>query len=64
MTRYGDIWSRPGLPLKMKSLAALAITAATSRPQEFRVHIKKWGRQHKILIERKDCAAISHTDRI
>ena len=37
---YGDIWSRPGLPLKTKSLAVLAITAATNRPQEFRVHMK------------------------
>ena len=37
---YGDIWSRPGLALKTKSLAVLAITAATNRPQEFRVHMK------------------------
>ena len=37
---YGDIWSRPGLPLRTKSLAVLAITAAINRPQEFRVHMK------------------------
>jgi 4-carboxymuconolactone decarboxylase len=36
---YGDVWSRPGLPLKTKSLAVLAITAATNRAQEFRVHL-------------------------
>ena len=36
---YGDVWSRPALPLKMKSLALLGITAATNRPQEFRVHM-------------------------
>lgn len=36
---YGDIWSRPELPLKAKSLAVLAITAAINRPQEFRVHM-------------------------
>ena len=36
---YGDIWNRPGLPLNIKSLAALAITAAINRPQEFRVHM-------------------------
>lgn len=36
---YGDIWSRPGLPLKTKSLAVLAMTAATHRAQEFRVHM-------------------------
>ena len=37
---YGDIWSRPGLPLRTKSLAVLAITAAINRPQEFRVHVQ------------------------
>ncbi|MGQ0749242.1 MAG: carboxymuconolactone decarboxylase family protein, partial [Betaproteobacteria bacterium] len=36
---YGDIWSRPGLPLKTRSLAMLGITAALNRPQEFRVHM-------------------------
>lgn len=36
---YGDVWSRPGLPLKIKSLAMLGITAAINRPQEFRVHM-------------------------
>lgn len=36
---YGDIWSRPALPLKMKSLTMLGITAASNRPQEFRVHM-------------------------
>lgn len=36
---YGDIWSRPSLPLKIKSLAMLGITAAINRPQEFRVHM-------------------------
>jgi 4-carboxymuconolactone decarboxylase len=32
---YGDIWSRPALPLKTKSLAAAAIGRAT----ELRVHL-------------------------
>lgn len=36
---YGDIWSRPGLPLRTKSLAVLAMTAATNRAPEFRVHM-------------------------
>lgn len=36
---YGDIWNRPSLPLKIKSLAMLGITAAINRPQEFRVHM-------------------------
>jgi 4-carboxymuconolactone decarboxylase len=37
---YGDVWSRPGLPLKTRSLAALAMTAALNRPDEFRVHTR------------------------
>ena len=37
---YGDVWSRPGLPLRTRSLAVLAITAATNHPQEFRVHMQ------------------------
>src|SRR5438874_1584678 len=36
---YGDIWSRPGLPLKTKSLAAVAMTAAIGRASELRVHV-------------------------
>ena len=36
---YGDVWQRPALPLKMKSLAILGITAAINRPEEFRVHV-------------------------
>jgi 4-carboxymuconolactone decarboxylase len=36
---YGDVWQRPGLPLKMKSLAILGMTAALNRPEEFRVHM-------------------------
>jgi 4-carboxymuconolactone decarboxylase len=36
---YGDIWSRPALPLKTKSLAAVAMTAAIGRATELRVHL-------------------------
>jgi 4-carboxymuconolactone decarboxylase len=36
---YGDVWQRPALPLKVKSLAILGITAAINRPEEFRVHM-------------------------
>ena len=35
----GDIWSRPALPLKLKSLAAIAMTAAIGRAAELRVHL-------------------------
>jgi 4-carboxymuconolactone decarboxylase len=37
---YGDIWSRPGLPLATKSLAMIGMMAAAGKQAELRVHIK------------------------
>ena len=37
---YGDVWSRGALPLKVKSLAVIAMNAALNRPAEFRVHVQ------------------------
>ena len=37
---YGDIWSRPGLDRKTRSLAVLAMMAAANRPAEFSVHVR------------------------
>jgi 4-carboxymuconolactone decarboxylase len=37
---YGDIWERTGLPDHIRSLVMLGITAASSKPAEFRVHAK------------------------
>jgi len=37
---YGDIWSRPALPMAMKSLTVVAMLAAMGRYPELRVHIK------------------------
>jgi 4-carboxymuconolactone decarboxylase len=37
---YGDVWSRTGLSNDIRSLVMLGITAASNRPQEFRVHAK------------------------
>ena len=37
---YGDIWSRPGLPLATKSLAMIAMMAAAGKPAELRVHLR------------------------
>jgi 4-carboxymuconolactone decarboxylase len=37
---YGDVWSRPALPLATKSLAMVAMMAGTGRTNELRVHIK------------------------
>ena len=42
ITRYawGEIWSRPGLPKKTRSLLTLAMLVALNRPEEFRMHVK------------------------
>src|ERR1700760_1304208 len=37
---YGDVWERAGLSSAERSLVMLAITAASNRPAEFRVHAK------------------------
>src|SRR6185295_15228450 len=37
---YGDIWSRPDLDRKTRSLVVLGMTAALNRPAEFTVHVK------------------------
>jgi 4-carboxymuconolactone decarboxylase len=37
---YGDVWERTGLSDDVRSLMMLAITAASNRPAEFRVHAK------------------------
>jgi 4-carboxymuconolactone decarboxylase len=37
---YGDVWSRPGLPMSTKSLAMIAMMAAANRPAELHVHLK------------------------
>lgn len=36
---YGDIWSRPGLERKIRSLVVLGINAAINRAPEFKVHV-------------------------
>jgi len=37
---YGDVWERTGLSNEIRSLIMLAITAASNKPAEFRVHAK------------------------
>jgi 4-carboxymuconolactone decarboxylase len=36
---WGTIWSRPGLPLKIRSLVTLGMLAALDRPDEIKGHI-------------------------
>ncbi len=42
ITRYawGEIWNRPGLPRKTRSLLTLAMLVALNRSEEFRMHVK------------------------
>ena len=35
---YGDVWSRPGMDNKLRSLIVLGMTAALNRPHESAVH--------------------------
>src|SRR5436190_2112516 len=37
---YGDVWSRPGLDRKTRSLVVLGMNAALNRPHEFAVHAR------------------------
>lgn len=37
---YGDIWRRPGLDARTRSLAMIAMMAAGNRPNELRVHLR------------------------
>ena len=36
---YGDLWQRPGLAPKLRSLTMVAMMAAVGRPAELRVHL-------------------------
>ena len=36
---YGDIWARPGLERRTRSLVVIGMTAALNRPAEFKVHV-------------------------
>jgi len=42
ITRYawGEIWSRPGLPQKTRSLITVAMIVALNRPDELRLHLR------------------------
>ena len=50
---YGDVWSRPGLSLGVKSLAMIAMMAAANRPQELRVHLKTVFDYPKLIVSTK-----------
>jgi 4-carboxymuconolactone decarboxylase len=37
---WGEIWTRPGLPRKTRSLINLAMLTALNRPHEVRLHVR------------------------
>jgi 4-carboxymuconolactone decarboxylase len=41
LTQYawGEVWSRPGLDLKARSMITLAMLAALNRPHELKLHV-------------------------
>jgi 4-carboxymuconolactone decarboxylase len=42
ITRYawGEIWTRPGLPKKTRSMISIAMMVALNRPDELRLHLR------------------------
>ena len=55
---YGAIWSRPGLPLKTRSLITVALLAALNRPDELRGHVR--GALNLGLSKEEICEALLH----
>lgn len=37
---WGEVWSRPGLDLKIRSVVVMVITASRSQWDEFRIHVR------------------------
>jgi 4-carboxymuconolactone decarboxylase len=37
---WGDVWNRPGLPRKTRSLLNLAMLTALNRPHELKAHVR------------------------
>ncbi|HXI86714.1 MAG TPA: carboxymuconolactone decarboxylase family protein [Parvularculaceae bacterium] len=37
---YGEVWSRPGLDLKTRSLITVAALVALNKPDEMRIHLQ------------------------
>jgi 4-carboxymuconolactone decarboxylase len=39
-TAWGDIWQRPGLDYKSRSIVVLSVATSLGRWEEFRIHVK------------------------
>ncbi|EJD43257.1 CMD-domain-containing protein [Auricularia subglabra TFB-10046 SS5] len=55
---WGNIWQRPGLELKQRSLVVIAINAATGHPKELAAHIR--GGLHNGLSEEEIRETLLH----
>lgn len=60
ITRYawGEIWTRPGLPRKTRSLITIAMMVALNRPDELRMHLRAaakngltWNEIQEVLLQ-------------
>ncbi|MEZ5851519.1 MAG: carboxymuconolactone decarboxylase family protein [Hyphomicrobiaceae bacterium] len=36
---FGDIWSRPGIPRKVRSMLCMAMLTALGKPEELKLHV-------------------------
>jgi 4-carboxymuconolactone decarboxylase len=56
LTRYawGEVWDRPGLPRRTRSLLTVAMLAALNRPEELRMHLRAAGNNGVTLEEIKE----------
>lgn len=48
---WGEVWTRPGLPRKVRSLINLAMLTALNRPHELRIHVRGALQNHCTLEE-------------
>lgn len=56
---WSKIWARPGLPLKMRSVANLAMLTALNRPHELKLHVN--GALNNGLTKEEICEVLLQT---
>ncbi len=57
-TVMGDVWSRPGLGLKNRSMITVAALVALHRPEELKMHLR--GALHLGITREEICEIIMH----
>jgi 4-carboxymuconolactone decarboxylase len=56
---WGEIWGRPGLPRRTRSMLNLAMLVALNRPDEFRLHVR--GALRNGVTREEICEILLHT---